>query len=153
LLVLVGALGVSDFGVLTVAGGSVYGTAAAGCLRPMVRRLALVAPEAREPTAWSAFRLGAAVRRDPWAAARRLLADRPVPDQQAFAAPARQAVVVESLTLAFAEPGAAALDARLQTLPWGRDGTTLPNATRAWPGSPYLRMTEMAPVMAWLARG
>ena len=153
LLVLVEALGLSDFGVVTVAGGSVYGTAAAACLRTMVRRLALVAPEAREPTARAAFRLGAAVRTDPWGAARRLLADHPAADRRALAAPTRQATVVEALTLAFADPGAAALDARLRTLPWGRDRTALPKATRTWPGPPYSRMTEMAPIMAWLARG
>ena len=127
-----------------------YGLAAAHCLFPRVRRLALIAPDEPEPTPRGALRLGAEVRADPQRAAERVLADQPR-DRAVLGDGAGWSAFVRSLELAFADPGAAALDARLRSLAWarGRPGGRL--STRVWEGSSCGWLADLDLVLRWLA--
>jgi hypothetical protein len=151
LAVLAEAVYLDDLAVLTVGGGFVYGLAAAHCLLPRVRRLAVVAPGEAEPTPRAALRLGRDVRRDPEQAAERLLAARPL-DRALLGEDAGWGACVASLRLAFADPGAAALDARLRGLAWGREQPTGPMSMRRWDGSAYAWLSDLDLVLRWLTR-
>lgn len=149
LAVLAEAVYLDDLAVVSIGGGAVYGLAAAHCLFPRVRRLALIAPDEPEPTPRAALRLGAEVRRDPHQAAERLLECRPR-DRAVLGDGEGWTAFVRSLELAFADPGAAALDARLRSLAWarGRPGGRL--STRVWEGSAYGWLTDLDHVLRWL---
>ena len=144
------ALMLDDFSVVTVGGGAVYGLAAAQCLGSRVRRLGLVAPAEPEPDPGTVRRLGAEMRADVGAAGEALLADRPR-DRQVFAEDAGWAAYESSLRLAFADPDATVIDARLRALAWRRSSPSIPTVTHVWEGSAYGWLADLDLVLRWLA--
>jgi pimeloyl-ACP methyl ester carboxylesterase len=150
LAVLLDALMVDEVSVVTVGGGSVYGLATAHCLEPRVRRLALVAPGEPEPDPAALHRLAVTVRRDPRAAVDHLLEGR-ARDRQLIGEDDGWAAFESGLRLAFADPEAAVLDARLRALAWERRLPSTATPTRVWEGSAYGWLADLDLVLRWLA--
>ncbi len=149
LAVLADALGLDDLAVVTVGGGAVYGLATAHCLQPRVRRLAIVAPAEAEPGGAAVRRLADAVRQDVRAAGDALLADRPLDRALVGDGEGRDAHEA-ALALAFADPSAAIVDARLRDLAWSRRLPSTSARTRVWGGSAYAWLADMDLVLRWL---
>jgi hypothetical protein len=55
-----------------------------------------------------------------------------------------------ALRLAFADPDAAALDARLRALAWSRPLPSTSTLTRVWEGSSYAWLADLDLVLRWL---
>ena len=115
-----------------------------------MRRLGLVAPGEPEPDAGTVRRLGAEVRADVGAAGEALLAARPR-DRQVLGEDAGWAAYESSLRLAFADPDATVIDARLRALAWRRSLPSIPTVTRVWEGSAYGWLADLDLVLRWLA--